>query len=70
MFKYEKNRQIYFIFSPCFNYFASTSGTIIRDSYAGYCDLTFETACCRSPYRRRLFEAHEADFYGPRRCSI
>lgn len=38
------------------------SGTIIRDSYAGYRDLPCEAACCWSHLRRRIFEAHEAGF--------
>ncbi len=38
------------------------SGTIIRDSYAGYRDLPSEAACCWVHLRRRIFEVHEAGF--------
>ena len=38
------------------------SGTIIRDSYIGYEKLACEAACCWAHYRRRVFNAHKADF--------
>lgn len=38
------------------------SGTIIRDSYVGYENLSCEAACCWSHMRRRVFDAHKAGF--------
>lgn len=63
-------RLVYFLFADsrkkevAEELYANFSGTIVRDNYAGYADLSADHAGCWAHVRRHFFEANEAGYPG------